>query len=302
MSDSIARKLAATGLVSASLAIPAPALAIQALANDRTPDDLSFDRGTASLSGGGVDLDQADFLQLGTRLADNDLGEMRGKFIRPDAVSYFGISMQTSWQDGQGVTTFARLAFNVDFLPNNGGGSPTLMVGWARDGGDDPAMNVAGVPEGYVALTLGPDQVMPVGALDTLAGAGQANIVAGADNAARNSLQVAVVPRSAVPDMAGAGLHPINATTGVSFSDGDQLQFRLGENSVGMVLTGNNGLDSSLQSVGGGLGQLLQQTMLQSDGNSVLNSATVVFGVDALHNAEAVRADGALMSMKGLGL
>lgn len=250
----------------------------------------------------GVRLDQAEIAPAAMRIPDPELGMMRGKFISPDAVSYFGISMLTSWQDEQGITTAAQLAFTVDFMNGEGSGTgaPQLMVGWVRDGGD-PAMDVAGVPDGYVAIIGNAGQVMPVGALDTLRGAGQANLIAGADNSSRNSLQFMVVPHDGVPDMTAGDLQPINATTSHSFDDGDQLQFRLGSNEIGLVLTGNNGLDSTMQTAGGDLGRMLQQTVLNSDSNNVLNSTAITFGVDTLQNFEQVRADGALMTMKGFG-
>ena len=250
---------------------------------------------------GAVTLDQTYAAPLGLPVSNPELDAMRGKYISPEAVSYFGISMLTSWQDENGITTAARLAFNVDFLNPAGGGAPVpqLLIAWERNG--DSAMDVAGVPDGYVAVTLGPDQVLPVGALDTVGGAVQANVIAGADNITRNSMQIAVVPMSAVPNLSADGLTPVSATTTRTFDDGDQLQFRLGDNQVGLVLTGGNGMDSTMQSVGGDLGQLLQQTMLQSDNTHVFNSSAIIFGVDTARNLDRVQTDEALLSMKGFG-
>ena len=240
--------------------------------------------------------------RLGPPLADSELGEMRGKYITPDAVSFFGISMLTSWQDQNGVTTVARLAFNVDFLTPPGSASPvpTVLVDWVREG--DPGMDVKGVSDGYVALAIGPDQVMPIGALDTLQGAGQANVIAGADNVVGNTLRIAIVPRNAVPEMNSAGLTPVTSSTNLAFDDGDKLQFRLGDNQIGLIMTGNQGRDSTMQSVGGDLGQMLQQTILNSDRNNVFNTSSIVFGVgDSVRNLEQVNADSALSAMKGFG-
>ena len=46
--------------------------------------------------------------------------------------------------------------------------------------------------------------------------------------------------------------------------DGDQLQFLLENNQIGIVMTGGQGLDSSMQALGGDIGQMLQQTMLNT--------------------------------------
>lgn len=231
---------------------------------------------------------------------DSDLGEMRGKFVRPEAVSFFGITMLTSWQDESGVTTLARLVFNVDFLsPQNGNPVPQLMIAWSREG--DPAMDVAENHEGY-APYLSAEQVLPVGGLGSFNGAAQANIIAGADNRVLNGLQIALVPSSAVPAMSGGGLQPASGTTNLAFSDGDQLQFRVADNQVGIVMSGNNGLDSSMQLMGGDIGQALQQTILNSDQNNIANSSSIIFGIDTLSGLNILRAQEALSAMKGHGL
>ena len=240
---------------------------------------------------------------LGPPVDDAELSEMHGKFIGPDSVSFFGITMLTSWQDQSGVTTMARLEFNVDFLAPSNGGEPTpqVLVDWVRDG--DANLDVTSTSEGYAAVPVGADQVIPVGALDTLAGAGQANIIAGADNVAGNGIQIVVMPRSLVPEMATSGeLIPLASTADMTFDDGDQLQFRVANNEIGIVMTGNNGLDSTMQSVGGDMGQILQQTILNSNNNNVLNSASLVFGIsDSLQDTGRINADGALLAMKGFG-
>lgn len=240
----------------------------------------------------------ADLGVIGEVVSDDELGEMRGKFISPEAVSYFGIAMLTSWQDAAGVTTYARLAFSADFRNPGSDGQPQVMllVGWNRDG--DPAMDVTNSNSGYTPLLV----AAPVGGLDTTWGAAQANIIAGSDNIARNGLQVALVPTSALPTLGTDGLSAITSTTTFGFPDGDGLEFRLGENQIAMVVTGNNGLDSTLQSIGGSPAQILQQTVLNSDGNGVFNGASVVLGSDSIPGTfSAMRVNEALGTLKGNG-
>lgn len=230
-----------------------------------------------------------DLLAGAQVVGDAELAEMHGKFVRPDAVSFFGITMLTSWQDEHGVTTVARLVFNVDFLAAgpNGNPVPALMIAWTRDG--DPDMDVTDTHQGYVPY-LTAAQVLPVGGLGSFNGAAQAKIVAGADNRALNGLHLVIVPSSAVGGISDAGLQPVTGTTTLAFDDGDQLLFRLADNQIGIVLTGNDGLDSSAQLLGGNLGQMLQQTILNSRGNDVANTTSIVFGVDALTGLDIVRA------------
>lgn len=233
-------------------------------------------------------------------LPDAELAEMRGKFVAQDDVSFFGITLITSWQDNTGVTTSARLVFSVDFL-NGGNGAkpvPVMMIGWEREG--DPAMDVTDTHSGYVPV-ISPEQVLPVGGIGTHHGAAQANIIAGAGNAARNGMQIAIVPASAMPQMSFAGLQTAAGTSNIAFADGDQLQFLLEGNQIGLVMTGGKGLDSSVQSLGGNIGQLLQQTMLNTDGNSILNSASIILAAENFGQPKGISVENALSAMKGNG-
>lgn len=238
---------------------------------------------------------------LSLPVSDAELAAIRGKFIRPESISYFGIAMLTSWQDQNGITTTARLVFNVDFLDTGVDGNPVpqLMIGWVREG--DPSMDVTDNHSGYTPL-LTAQQVLPVGGLGTTQGAAQANIIAGADNSARNALQIALVPTSQITQFDRSGLTAIDASTGFSFADGDRLEFRLGANELGLALSGNGGNDTTLQNVGGDFGRLLQQTMINSDGNAVFNKSAIIIGTD-MGNASfnAVRASEALTVLKGYG-
>lgn len=239
-------------------------------------------------------------LAASERVDDEDLAEMHGKFVTPDSVSYFGITMLTSWQDASGITTLARLVFNVDFLASPDGGNPVpqLMIAWSREG--DPAMNVTDSHEGYVPY-IAPLDTLAVGALEDFSGAAQVNVIAGADNRTLNGMQVMIVPSSAVPALSQAGMNQAEGPVNLAFGDGDQLQFRMADNQLGIVMSGNDGLDSTTQLVGGNIGQVLQQTVLNSDSNMIENRASVIFGVDAMQNLDVIRAQEALSAMKGHG-
>ena len=237
---------------------------------------------------------------LGDALPDSELSDMRGKFVRQENVSFFGITLLTSWQDVQGITTNARLVFNIDFLNLGSDGKPTpaLMIGWQRDG--DPAMDVTDNHSGYVPY-LTTANVHSVGGIETHQGAAQANVIAGANNLSRNNLGIAIVPASAMPTLSMSGLQAADGTTNLGFTDGDQLQFLLENNQIGIVMTGGEGLDSSLQSLGGNVGQVLQQTILNTDGNSIINSASIVLATDNFGRKNGINIDNALSAMKGHG-
>lgn len=239
-------------------------------------------------------------LQSAQTVPDAELGDLRGKFVTPDSVSFFGITMLTSWQDASGVTTLARLVFSVDFLPRGEGGAPVpqLLIGWSRDG--DPAMDVTDSHQGYVPY-IPPQDVLSVGGLASFSGAAQANVIAGADNRTLNGMQVMIVPSSAIPSLSQGGLSPAGGPADIAFADGDTLRFHIADNQIGLVMTGNAGQDSASQLAGGDIGQLLQQTILNSNSNMIENRASVIFGVDALQSQQVVRVQEALSAMKGHG-
>lgn len=89
----------------------------------------------------------------------------------------------------------------------------------------------------------------------------------------------------------------------MTFADGDRLEFRLGANEIGLLLTGNRGTDSALQSVGGEFGRLLQQSVINSDGNAVFNDSAIIIGADlpGAGQFDSIRATEALSAMKGHG-
>lgn len=239
-------------------------------------------------------------LASASSLDDEELADMRGKFVRPESVSFFGITMLSSWQDASGVTTLARLLFSVDFLPRSDGGAPVpqLMIAWSREG--DPALDVTDMHQGY-APYIPPQDALGVGGLESFSGAAQANVIAGADNRALNAMGVMIVPSSAVPALSQAGMSGADGPLDIVFPDGDQIHFRMADNQLGIIMTGNSGIDSTSQLAGGDIGQLLQQTILASDSNLIENRASVIFGIDALQNQQIVRAQEALSAMKGHG-
>ena len=260
----------------------------------------------AAISAAPVIAASPDLSALGNAspIADEELADMRGKFVTPQSVSFFGITMLTSWQDSSGVTTLARLLFSIDFLPRSGGGAPLpqLMIAWSREGdlGGDPAMDATDMHAAYVPY-IPPQDVLGVGGLASFSGAAQAHVIAGADNRALNAMQVMIVPSLAVPMLAQNGMSAADGPVNIAFPDGDVIQFRAGDNQLGIIMSGNGRLDSTSQLIGGDIGQLLQQTMLASDSNMIENRASVIFGVDGLQNQQLVRVQEALSAMKGHG-
>ena len=244
---------------------------------------------------------------LGSRVSDDQLGDMRGKFVRPGNISYFGISMATSWQNSAQITTSAILLFSVEFLKGAGnleGANPTVAIAWHRDCEAcvaDPAMDVAGfgsaAQNGYAAVASSA-QPIPMGGLDSVTGAVQSQQIAGIANTAQNAMQIVVVPAASAKQMNPSDLHAISQSTTQNFSDGRSVGFLIGNNSLGLTMANADGSSAIKQSVDGALNQAAQHVLLASDMNVVSSSMTISIGIDSLSQSERLRAESALGAMK----
>lgn len=237
---------------------------------------------------------------IGQRIPDEQLATMRGKFISPNSVSYFGIMMTTSWQGPDGITTQANLLFRIDFAGGVGGSSsPHLLVGWSRDGDTSLDLGSFGpaAQSGYVAIGAN-GAATPLVAANS-SGAVQSNIIAGADNHALNGMSIAIVPASAVDHATPSGLTDIAGSQTSNFANGDQLQFRLNPRTIGISFS--NGANSAQQQIDGALKQASQSINLSSDHYSASNLMAITIGINPLQTANQIQFDQALLSRATLG-
>ncbi|MGH9551470.1 MAG: hypothetical protein ACRD3W_18940, partial [Terriglobales bacterium] len=139
---------------------------------------------------------------IGKPVSDETLGNMRGKFVVPSGITYFGVVMSSSWQGSDGITTAATLLFSVDFAAASTGskyGTPQLMISWSRSCSDcsDDSMDVSAfgpsASNGYVALG-GNGSSIPVGSLGSVSGIVQSQQIMGSDNQSHNVINVEIVP------------------------------------------------------------------------------------------------------------
>jgi hypothetical protein len=244
--------------------------------------------------------------QFGAKISDEQLNDMRGKFVRPDNISYFGISMATSWQNSDQITTSAVLLFSVAFAHGAGGmdgASPTVAVAWNRDcsGCADPAMDVAGfgpaAQSGYLAVTA-TSQLIPVGGLDSVHGAVQSQQIAGTDNRVTNAMQLTVVPSSMAHQMDTSQLQTLSQTTAENFADGSALGFIVSANQLGISMVSADGKSALRQGVDGTLNQAAQHVLLGDNFNSISNAMSITIGIDGPPQGQGLPLDGALSALK----
>jgi hypothetical protein len=239
---------------------------------------------------------------LGKPISDDALGNMRGKFVAPNGISYFGIVMSSSWQGADGITTAATLLFSIEFAAAASGGhvTPQLMISWSRecpDCGDD-SMDVTSANSGYVALTSNGGAI-PIGSLNTATGVVQTQQIAGSDNSSRNVMAIQIVPAGTLTyDTTG-----MTALTGKGdtehFDDGDTLQFSYSDHQLGLSMTDQGG--ALQQSVNGNIGQIAQNVLISGNDIIANNSMGLMIGIDPSAAARTLSVQGALTAMKGMG-
>jgi hypothetical protein len=221
---------------------------------------------------------------------------MRGRYIEPESVNFFGIELASSWQTADGLVLTATLQFEADFDNGKALPEPKILASYQHDqnGIDDPGLEIGGITAEFTAQGL-----------STVDGAVQANQIAGDDNNIANLLRIRVGDFNA--DTAGFSDYgtPITQSVVKTFlQDGSAIEFTVEANSIGVAIQGptSQGPDNLVaQSINGTVAnQIAQQVQLMGDANAVYNTLDVVIGVDQLHTTQAA-VENAMSAIKGWG-
>ena len=229
-------------------------------------------------------------------VSDDELGDMRGRYIEPESVNFFGIEMASSWQTADGLVLTATLQFEADF--NNGQPqSPVVLASYQHDqsGIDDPGLEIGGITAEFTAQGL-----------STVEGAVQASTIGGDDNNIANLLRIRVGDFDA--DSAGFADYgtPITQSVVKSFPDGSAIEFTVEPNSIGLAIQGPTSQGQSpdnlaAQNINGTVAnQIAQQVQLMGDANAIYNTLDIVIGVDQLQTTQAAL-ENAMSVIKGWG-
>jgi hypothetical protein len=239
-------------------------------------------------------------------VTEDELGEMRGKFIEPESVRFFGIQLSSAWQTADGSVLTATLEFESSF--NHGQPDPNTVSAAAEwnhacTGSCDPSVEIPNAPQD-VTVVFG-----AIGAtgLTTVNGAVQSTQVSGHNNSVGNVMQVRIGDYNAAsvgpPDADAVAL---TASKSVRFDDNFVVKFQLTQNTVGLELRGPgpqqkaDGLATQGVSGQPGVNQFDQHIALVGDANTIRNSLDVFVGIDPLQ-ATQLQIENALSFMKGLG-
>ena len=224
-------------------------------------------------------------------ITDDELGDMRGRFIEAEQVNFFGIQMVSMWQTGDGSVLTASLEFEVDVNNGQFDDDATLKANWSGTCSNcDSALDIPNTtPDG----------------LNSISGAVQSTEISGDDNDVRNILNIRIGDFDA--DSVGYEGNGASAelTTGsiktVALDNGFIVKFAKGDNSLGMILQSPDGESQAIQGINDQVAnQIAQHVQLIGDANAIQNTLDVVIGIDQLQNTQ-IAVENALSSMKGWG-
>lgn len=189
-------------------------------------------------------------------LTDRELSELRGRYVLPDRVIHFGVTMNTVWQNSNGQTVGALVSLRVD-----GGAQPSLHVSFNDQAGSG------------VTPAAGTGQVIGGAGLNEHDGIVQSVRSAGNHNDGMNDLNIVVT----------RGEHPLGQAAGQPWTGTESFA-----NEAGEVTVSNHagGLRIALQAAGQGSAQQLigsggiaQQANITGNTNLVRNLAELTVGL-----------------------
>jgi len=182
-------------------------------------------------------------------LTDQELSQLRGRFVMPGHIVHFGVTMSSVWENASGQV----LAGAVHMQASEGMFQPQFNVTTITQNGDRSAP------------AAGSGQIQGGEGLSSVNGVAQSVRAAGDFNSAANNFVINVKRGSSAPNTGNAGQQFANSTAStqagnvqISASDGG---FRIAINALGQ--------GTSLQQLGGG--GLQQHANIGGAGNMVRN-------------------------------
>jgi hypothetical protein len=224
-------------------------------------------------------------------VSDDALGEMRGRFVDPDAIRFFGIQLASYWETSDGVLMTASIQFQVDFNDKGEPSTPSLLASFLHGCGGC----------GDESVEIPSPDLAPAG-LASVNGAVQSTQISGDYNAVGNQMHVGIGTEYSAnnPGFTPSGT-PLTDSKTVSFSDGSAIQFTVAPERLALMLQGANDSGVVLQEISGGAGgQVGQYVDIAGDANDIHNAIDLFIGIDQLPSAQ-LSVETALSSMKGMG-
>lgn len=231
-----------------------------------------------------------------TEVSEQQLSEIRGKFIARDKVSYFKLEMTTQWTDHTTFDHGAGLSLTMH-ISDRDNPKVSITIGGSLGDRDDSSPTIAN----------------PIPATDNIEGISQTIQVTGSGNQIVNRLSIdalelrpdqSAIAGKSTADGAGATNNLLgNSSQSYKNSSGITTQFNLGDNNIGYAIkTPNNDVVIQKLSHNAALdaGQLAQSVALSNNFQHIVNNVRVQVAFDSL---QATRTSAlALASQSLIGL
>ncbi|MBV4504715.1 hypothetical protein HU751_007625 [Pseudomonas sp. BW13M1] len=213
-------------------------------------------------------------------LKDQELANLRGRYVMPGRIISFGIVMSSTWQNANGDVIGAKTSMQVQQSTIK----PQFYVSMIDEKGTGSSSQ-----QGHGSVTGG-------AGLNATEGVTQVVRAAGDNNSAYNNVDINVTKASQAPDTPQQGQLLSAGSTLVGSNAAGSLSVSSSGTGVQLNVVANNNQGSALQRIA--QGGLMQNATLLGNGNQVSNLTSL--NVVLRDNAPAAALNGNLDQLKGL--
>lgn len=213
-------------------------------------------------------------------LKDQELANLRGRYVLPGRIISFGVVMTSTWQNANGDVIGARTSMQVQQSTIK----PQFYVSMIDEKGTGSSS-----AKGTGTITGG-------AGLDTTVGVTQVVRAAGDNNTANNNVDISVTKANQVPETPQQGQLLAAGSTLVGSNAAGSLSVSTSGTGVQLNVVANNNQGSTLQQIA--QGGLMQNATLLGSGNQVSNLTSL--NVVLRDHVPAAALNGNLDQLKGL--
>jgi hypothetical protein len=187
------------------------------------------------------------------QLNDQELSTLRGRYVMPGRIVYFGMTMTSTWQNAAGDVVGARTTLQIQKNVI----TPQFFVTLISQKGNGSAIS-----NGTGSITGG-------AGLSTVQGVTQSTRTAGDYNTSGNNVDINVQQNGQAPTVASQGQALMNGSTISGGNSAGNVAVSSTNGGIQVAIQGNNNQGNSMQSVASG--GVLQNINLTGGGNLVQN-------------------------------
>ncbi|KXG82758.1 hypothetical protein [Pseudomonas mosselii] len=213
-------------------------------------------------------------------LKDQELANLRGRYVLPGRIISFGVVMTSTWQNANGDVIGARTSMQVQQSTIK----PQFYVSMIDEKGTGSSS-----AKGTGTITGG-------AGLNTTVGVTQVVRAAGDNNTANNNVDISVTKANQVPETPQQGQLLAAGSTLVGSNAAGSLSVSASGTGVQLNVVANNNQGSTLQQIA--QGGLMQNATLLGSGNQVSNLTSL--NVVLRDHVPAAALNGNLDQLKGL--